>query len=313
MAFLKRFVGLCVMSAVLMAPILFVGCGDDGGGGSDPDLIVLSDFEGSWAAASYRVTSAVNSQITLELVEMGGAFGWDADDEGEFTGRGFIPAALAGMSLEMPFQGSFEIVTQESITVSFIPEYPPFLTETRSAFTLVGNTFTIRDDNTEFDFDGDQQMEPAIFEGTMVRYPGGAPTVVFLEDFEGFWEAETYRVTSATDPQTTIEVISLGATFEFSADDAGAIVGDAFIPASVAGQDVLIEDFTAAFSLVNQDTIQIAFVPEFPPFLTSTYGGFALVQDTLNIVDPLTYFDFDGDQVPEEAIFEGKMVRTSTK
>jgi hypothetical protein len=314
MRFFNRSGVLYLLPAVLLAGVLFIGCGDDGGGdgGGGPTLIVIADFEGSWVADSYRVTSSANPMITLELIALGGAFAFDADDAGAFAGRGFIPASVAGMTLELPFQGSVELIDQDTLQVNFTPELPPFLTTMRGAFTLEGDMLTITDTNATFDFDGDTVEEPAIFEGTMVKYEGSEPPVIFVADFEGSWEAATYRVTSVAVPAITMEVIALGATFEFDIDDAGGVLGDVFIPASIAGEDVVITGFTGAFSLVKQDTIQISFTPEHPPFLTDTQGSFTLIGDTFNIMDENSSFDFDGDLVEEPAIFEATMMRTST-
>jgi hypothetical protein len=299
------------LAVVLLAGSLFVGCGGDDGGGGGPDLIVIGDFEGVWAATSRKVTSATNPQISLDLVTLGGALSWDVDDTGQFTGRAFVPEVLTGVSIELPSQGHFELISQDSLKVVFTPEVPPFLKSARVEFTLVGDTFTVLDENSMFDFDGDQVPEPAIVEGTLVKNDGSIPPVVFVSDFEGFWEATTYRVTSVANPLITMEAISLGATFEFDCDETGQVVGDAFIPAAIAGQDVVISDFGAYYYLATQDTINIVFTPEAPPFLTNTRGAFTFVADTLNITDTDASFDFDGDQVEEPAIFEATMERTA--
>jgi hypothetical protein len=95
-------------------------------------------------------------------------------------------------------------------------------------------------------------------------------------------------------------------------DDAGQVVGDAFIPAALAGEDITIPDFDASFELVTQDTVDFIFTPEYPPFLTNTRGPFALVGDVLTISDENAYFDFDGDQVLDQAVFEAVIERTSS-
>jgi len=310
MRFSSWFGLLCLLAVVVPAGVLFTGCGDDDGGGS-PKLITVSDFEGSWLAASYKLTSSANSQISLDLVESGGAFSWDADDAGQFSGRGFIPASLAGVSLELEFQGAFDLITQDSVEVNFTPEFPPFLEDTRAGFTLVGETFTIIDENTLFDFDGDQTPEPAIFEGTMIRHDTRGPSVIFVSDFEGYWEVTSYKVTSVASPDTSMDAVAMGATFGFDLDEDGQFLGDAFIPEALAGQDIVISDSPGYFYLVTQDTVQVAFTPEIPPFLTDFTGAFTMDADTMSVIDENATFDFDGDQVEEAAIFEGTMVRTS--
>ena len=309
MRFLRWSGLLYILPVILLAGGIFVGCGDDGG--TDTDLIVIGDFEGSWVAASYRVTSVANPQISVELVGLGGAFAWDADDEGEMTGRAFIPASMAGVTLELQFQGAFDLITQDSVIVNFIPESPPFLENTRAGFTLVGDTFTILDENTMFDFDRDQVPEPAIFEGTMIRHDGSEPPIIFVADFEGYWDVTVFKLMSVALPQISIEAVGMGATFGFDLDDAGQFLGDAFIPAAIAGQDITISGAPGYFHLVTQDTVAVVFTPEIPPFLTDFSGVLAMDADTMSVTDENSMFDFDGDQVEEAAIFEGTMVRTS--
>ena len=62
---------------------------------------------------------------------------------------------------------------------------------------------------------------------------------------------------------------------------------------------------------LSQDTVQVVFTPEIPPFLTGFSGAFTMDGDDLSLTDENTTFDFDGDQVEEAAIFEGTMERTS--
>jgi hypothetical protein len=313
MSFSNR-LGLRILSAAaLLAVASFFGCGDDGDGGASPDLIVLADFEGNWVAASYRVTSVANPIISLDLIPLGGAFGWEADDEGNFAGRNFIPASIAGATLQLPFQGNFTLLSQDSIMVTFTPEIEPFLTNTRAAFTLSGDNFTITDGNTTFDFGMGQGEEPALFEGTLTRYTGPLPSVIFVEDFQGVWEAQTYTLTAKANPQRTAELIAAGATFEFTVDSMGGLVGDAFIPAAVTGdQDVQLNDFLGYFELVKQDTIRTVFTPEVPPFLTNTYGWFSISGDILNIKDENGFFDFGGGEGAEPVIFEAVVERQNS-
>lgn len=301
---------LCLLPAVLLVGAVLVGCGDDDG--SKPRAIVISDFEGSWVATSYRATSVRNPEVSIEFIALGGGFGFEVDDAGAFTGRMFVPPSFVGFPWEQPFQGSFELVSQDSIQFSFAPEIPPFLTDTRAAFTYARNTFSITDTNTTFDFDGDQVEEPAIFEGTLVRFTGTPPSVIFSSDFEGSWETVAFRMTSDANPQISIEVISLGATFDFVVNNDGEFVGDAFIPASIAGQDFTISDVMGSLSLATQDTMLVTFSQEMPPFLPNLRGGFTLIGNTFTLTSPDATFDFDGDGGVEPADFEGVFQRSSS-
>jgi hypothetical protein len=151
---------------VVILLVVFSGCGDDG---SKPNLITIADFEGSWETLTYRITSSANPALTLEIISLGATMEWDADDRGNFDGSAFIPAALAGQDLDLDVQGTFSLLSQDSVLIVFIPEYPPFLTQTRAEFSLVGDLLSFDDENSEFDFDADGQMEAAKFQGTFMR------------------------------------------------------------------------------------------------------------------------------------------------
>ena len=152
-------------STVVLCAVL-AGCGDDG---TQPDTMSLADFEGSWAAQSYKLTDATVPAISLEVVSLGATFEWDVDDSGHFSGSAFLPAALVGMDVDLDFQGTFTLIGQDSLIINFAPEIPPFLTQTRAEFTLVGNVLTLIDDEETFDIDQDGNDEAVIFEGRLVR------------------------------------------------------------------------------------------------------------------------------------------------
>jgi hypothetical protein len=151
----------------LLPVALFAGCSDDDG--SEPDLITIADFAGSWETLTYRVTNSAIPAISLEIISLGAAMEWEADEAGQFTGSAFIPAALAGQDLELDVGGTFSLISQDSVVINFVPEYPPFLTQTRAEFELTGNLLSFTDEDSTFDFDGDGIEEAAIFEGTFVR------------------------------------------------------------------------------------------------------------------------------------------------
>jgi hypothetical protein len=298
-----------LLPVFLLLGLLFAGCGDDNGGG--PDLIVVSDFEGTWVVEQYKVTSVANPAVSMELISLGGAMEFNLDKDGTFEGRGFVPASVAGMKLELPFAGNLQLISQDSVTVTFTPEQEPFLTDTRAAFTLDGNTVAISDSNTVFDFDGDTELEPAIFEAVMAKTDDPYPTVIFTEDFEGFWEALSYTATSVANPAMSIETVAMGAVYEFDVDASGEAVGYAFIPAALTGgEDVTIPDFDASFEIIYQDTMMIVFNPVQLPFLVNAGGAFTLEGETCTLTDENAFFDFDGDEVPEPAIAEIVLERT---
>lgn len=165
--FTKKSLALAVFLLASPSLLVLTSCGDDDGTG--PDAITVSDFQGSWDAQSYKLSDATVPAISLELISMGATFHWIADDSGNFTGTTFIPAALAGQDLNLAFQGTFTLIGQDSVVINFAPEIPPFLTQTRAEFTLVGNTLTLIDQEETFDLDQDGNDEDVVFEGVLVK------------------------------------------------------------------------------------------------------------------------------------------------
>jgi hypothetical protein len=145
---------------VLLVGMLVAGC--------DDDEVTVADFAGAWEATQYQATSHASAEVSIELISIGGAFTFNANDTGTFTGEVVIPEALGG-PVTVPFEGAFELLSQDSVNVNFDPEIPPVLTDFGGQFELDGDTLTIIEENTTFDFDGDGVGEPARFEGTVVR------------------------------------------------------------------------------------------------------------------------------------------------
>jgi hypothetical protein len=165
----KRTGLVAVLCVAVVACGLIVGCGDDDGG-STPRIITVADFEGHWDFASYKLTDPT-IPLTVDFIANGASFDFNVADDGTFTGTGTVPGALIGLpnDLDLEFAGTFQLVTQDTASVIFDQEIPPFVTDFSGAFTLQGNTLTFRDDNETFDIDGDEVEEDVIFEGIMIR------------------------------------------------------------------------------------------------------------------------------------------------
>lgn len=128
----------------LMLGGLAVSCGGD-------DEITQADFEGSWTALEYTITPKDDPAAALELIGAGASFLFDADDEGNFSGEMGIPEPLGG-PMTIPSQGTFEVVDQETVRLTFDPAVPPFLTSFTGPFELDGDTLTLTDEGSTFDF-----------------------------------------------------------------------------------------------------------------------------------------------------------------
>lgn len=139
--------------AMSVIAFLLAGCGGDGD-------VTVGDFEGSWEASSFTMTSAEDPEQSMDLVGLGASFLADVDAEGTIDGAVGIPAALGGPA-ELPLAATFVIEDQETLTVNFEPEIPPLLTSYTGPFELDGDTLTTTDENAVFDF-GDGNPVAAI-------------------------------------------------------------------------------------------------------------------------------------------------------
>ena len=136
-----------------------------------PGGVVVADFEGAWEAASFVVTSQDDPSVTLDVIALGVVHTADADVDGNITGQAEVPEAFGGpMTLE--FTATFEVVDQESMAVAFVPNIPPLLTSFTGPFTFDGQTLTITDENSVFDFDNGNGEVPAIAVTTLVMTAG---------------------------------------------------------------------------------------------------------------------------------------------
>ena len=118
--------------------------------GGDDDVSV-ADFEGSWEGASYVLSANDNPEVQVDLVTMGAVLSVTADDSGNVTGDLEVPEALGG-PMTLPFNAVFELVDQETLTVSFVEEIPPLLTSSTGPFTYEDDTMSITDTEALFDF-----------------------------------------------------------------------------------------------------------------------------------------------------------------
>ncbi len=163
------------MKPLLYVSILFVACGlsgcssDDFDNGHEPDLIVIADLAGAWDCTQFLATSTENPQVQFELIAAGGSLAVTVDVHGAFTGLASFPDPDTGQVFEVPIAGTFSLVSQTRLTIDFALEIPPFLEDETLDFTLTGNTMTLHNEVTTFDFDFDGVDDPAEFDAIFVR------------------------------------------------------------------------------------------------------------------------------------------------
>lgn len=160
------------MKPLLYLSVLFVAAGLSSCSSDDfvePDEIVIADLAGTWTCTQFLAVSTVDPQLQFELISMGGSLVVNVAPDGSFVGNASFPDPDTGMPVAVPFAGTFDLASQTVVVAGFVVEIPPFLEDGSFDFTLVGNTMTLHQEVTTFDFDFDGVADPAEFDATFVR------------------------------------------------------------------------------------------------------------------------------------------------
>ena len=157
------------VSMILVAFGLVACSSDDSDNGADPPQIEIADLAGNWTCTLFLATNANNEQEQFELIAMGGSLTAAVAPDGSFVGEASIPDPDTGIPVVVPIGGTFALVSQTQLSIEFAVEIPPFLENDTVEFALSGNTLTLHDEVTTFDFDFDGVEEAAILDVTLVR------------------------------------------------------------------------------------------------------------------------------------------------
>jgi hypothetical protein len=132
------------------AAALLAGCGDDDP--SSPRPVEISDLVGAWTVSKYEFSARPAGTPTYDLVaDEGNTISLVVAADGRYEGT----ITSSGGSEE--FGGTIEIVGE---TVEVTNDAFPGETEVFD-LDMDDDTATLTDDGATFDFDGDDQLEPA--------------------------------------------------------------------------------------------------------------------------------------------------------
>ena len=140
----------------LVATVALGSCG-----GSTTELPTdppeIQPFVGRWDATVFRVTSDADTTIVADLIDIGGDFTLSIEASGTYTAQlSFTATDSLGIQ-------PFVEIGQLSVTDGFVtlrPTVPPG-SPASSAYTFVREDYLILDGPTEFDFNLDQEPDPA--------------------------------------------------------------------------------------------------------------------------------------------------------
>lgn len=126
-----------------IALVALVGCGD--ATGLDP-----GDVAGTWTAQTWTFTNLANTSQTVEIISLGAAFSLTLREDSTFT-------ATITLGADVSTDSGTYATTAATITISESGEGSP------ETFGVVrdGNTMTLTDNNSDFDFNVEGSDEPA--------------------------------------------------------------------------------------------------------------------------------------------------------
>lgn len=134
---------------LLIGGMLFTNCKDkstDSNGADD-----LSSLSKTWTATKYEYASKADPDTKVDLIQMGMSIQFTINDDGTYTA--VVSYGMAGQETET---GTLSVADG---MMTFDPEDDESYTVD---YTLSGNTLTMTDENESYDFDGDEQEEPAV-------------------------------------------------------------------------------------------------------------------------------------------------------
>lgn len=143
-------------AAVVAAAVALGACG---GSSTElpPDPPDVEPFVGTWDAQVFRVTSDADTSIVADLIEIGGDFTLNVQPSGQYTAQlSFTVTDSLGIQ---PFVEIGEMSVSNGF-VTLRPTVPPG-SPASSAFTFVREDYLRLQGPTEFDFNLDEEPDPA--------------------------------------------------------------------------------------------------------------------------------------------------------
>lgn len=142
--------------ATVLAAMAFAACG--GSTVAPPtEAPEVEPFVGTWDAETFRVTSDADTSIVADLLDIGGAFTLNVQASGQYTAQlSFTATDSLGIQ-------PFVEIGQLSVTDGFVTLRPtvPAGSPASSAYTFVREDFLRLVGPTEFDFNFDEDPDPA--------------------------------------------------------------------------------------------------------------------------------------------------------
>jgi hypothetical protein len=274
---LRQAIAVGILSATVT-----VACGDDGGPGGN---ITIVDLVGTWNATTVTYTSQADGSKRVDLIAGDGRATLTISSDGRYTFA--LAPALGAPEVSSGFaviESGFLLlqnVTEPGVTVAF-------------AMTVTNGTLGLVTDEVEYDFDGNDEGEPAFLQIGLRRASGTT-----VGDLAGTWVADEYRLIRQPARADTVDFVAAGGSLSVSLDAVGRYTASAAEP----GEPPIVESGVA---LVEGDRLVLIGEGAAGELTEFTYQ---LSGDTLSLEGQRQY-DFDDDGIEEDAIVEIVLART---
>jgi hypothetical protein len=273
---LRRAAKVVVVSAVALA-----ACRDDSGPGSS---ITINDLVGSWNATTVTYTSQENPADRVDRIAGGGFATVTVAIDGGYV---FV---LMPAGAEAEVTSGFMVIESGFLLVQNILE--PGVT-IAFAMTVTSSALGLLSDEPTFDFNGDEEEEPAILQIGLRRASGTT-----IGDLEGSWAATEYRLISQPTAVDTFDIIAENGSLSVTFDELGRYTANVAEP----GEPPIVE--TGAATIRGDLLILISTgQPSAPTEFMLEVSG-----DTVQL-EGQTRFDFGGDGTVEDARVEIVLAR----
>jgi hypothetical protein len=267
--------------AALGLAALAVACDDNLAPG---DGVSYSQIVGSWKAAEFVFVSQANPTIEVDMIGAGVEAWITIGTNNRYSILIEVPSDTPDV-----MTGSVH-VTSGKVVMENDDEPGNPLSYTAIAST---NAVSMVTSDVAFDFDEDGDDEPANLYLTLARQSG-----VTAANMAGDWEATEFRIMRLPDLADTVDVIGGGGSLLLTITNAGEFDMAMTLPGEPQHVDegiIKIEPGTVAFYDIDDpaDPEEFDFALETSSMTLEGYVG----------------FDFDGDEIEEDAIVEVTLVR----
>ena len=236
-----------------------------------------SVLAGSWIASKAEFTNQANQSQKVDIIPQGGSVSITIETNGHYTFNILIPG-------KAPSVETGTIIGVSSQVIEFRSNNG--VTHSR-AYTYSTTVFTLQDEYSNFDFDGDDINEPATLYIILQR------TLPNVSDIVGTWNATQFEFTNAADTTEKVDIIPLGGGLIWVVGSQATYSATIKFP----GENPFVE----TGQIIAKTSTTILLLPSDGDSYSFNYSR---VGNILTLINEHADFDFDDNGVDEPAILK---------